>query len=98
MIKDRASYMDQPGMRDTIEKTWRPLWKGMGVAQVASDLMVGRGPAVDDSAWGGPKHNEARIWVEEQLASRAKSERLSDLRSWAALVVSIAAVCVALAK
>ncbi len=90
--------MDQPGMRDTIEKTWRPLWKGMGVAQVASDLMVGRGPAVDDTAWGGPKHNEARIWVEEQLASRARSERLSGLRSWAALVVSIAAACIAFAK
>lgn len=84
-------------MKNAIENTWRPLWEGMSVTQVASEVMARRGPSVDDSAWGGAKINEARIWVDEQVARRKRSEWAASVRTWWTVVVSSLAMLISLA-
>lgn len=90
----RAGRLAIPGLKQILETRWRPMWKAIGAAEVANQVMARRGAAVDDSAWGPHKIAEAEIWVNEELAHRDKSERFTRRMAQASFVVSLGAVAI----
>jgi hypothetical protein len=97
MPKTREYLENVKGVRRALETEWRPNWKAMGVTVVGAQIAAGRGPAVDDTAWGPLKINEARVWRDEELARLAEVERTTTIRATVSYRLSIAAVLIALA-
>jgi hypothetical protein len=89
-----------PGFRNALEKHWLPMWKAMGIAKVAEQVMARHGPAVDDAAWSALKVQEAQTWVNEELA-RAEREKVilkrwDRQKFWIPIVMSACALMLSL--
>lgn len=95
-IEMAAARDGVPGFRKALEEHWRPMWRGMGVEQVAAQVMAGAGPAVDETAWKALKIREAAQWVREELAKDDNEKATTRWRATVSFWLSIFAVCISL--
>jgi hypothetical protein len=89
----RVDMTEQP-IREVKVEEWRPVWRGMGLAAVAEQVMARHGPAVDEPVWGRMKLEEAELWLKEELAQQDDRERIARRRATISFWLSIGAVAV----